>query len=103
MLILQRAAAHSRSSLYVGHSPFALSNDVHDIALPSIQRAPGISQGMLPWIVNAYVFAFAACCCSEDASATCLVGDGSRPWLPLVGRSRRLDLGILELAHLRAN
>src|SRR6188508_82248 len=58
---------------------------------------------MLPWIVDAYVFAFAACCCSEDASATCLVGDGSRPWLPLVGRSPRLDLGILELAHLRGN
>jgi EmrB/QacA subfamily drug resistance transporter len=35
-----------------------LDDTIANIALPSIQRDLGVSQGMLPWIVNAYVLAF---------------------------------------------
>jgi MFS family permease len=34
-----------------------LDDTIANIALPSIQRDLGVSQGTLPWIVNAYVLA----------------------------------------------
>jgi MFS family permease len=54
----QRALQLSLLVIATAQLMLVLDDTIANIALPSIQRDLGVSQGMLPWIVNAYVLAF---------------------------------------------
>jgi len=53
-----------------------LDASIVNVALPSIGKG-SISRRKLPWIVNAYVIASAASCCSAAARLTCSADGGS--------------------------
>ena len=56
--------------LCVGMLMIVLDATVVNVALPAIQDDLGFSQAGLAWVVNAYLIALAACCCSRAGSAT---------------------------------
>ena len=56
--------------LCAGALMMIVDETVANVALRSIQRDLGVSQPALAWVLNAYLIAFGACCCSPAASAT---------------------------------